>query len=424
MSKLVRGLGLLLCAALLSTSCTGEQNRARVYKAHFTRAVQLFPGVKVKVLGVDVGRVLDVRNIEGAVEVTFRIEDDSVEIPAGAKAAIVPESLLGERYIQLLPAYSGGQTLPEGSTIPLERTAVPAEGDELLAALQDYLGALDPKTLERFVTNAAEVLQGRGQEINSLIGHGTEVLRTLSVRRDEIAALIVQFNTLTQSLATRQDAIAALLRNYDTVGTTITEVRQALEGTIQGLADASAELAGLLIDHRDPLAEDIEALTKTTRTLVRNIDSFARTGHWAKRLFKAASQAVDYERDWLRLGNQGGPLVELILARLQDRLVGLCLRLGVDECASLDYWAKALPHLFCYDGAPACDGLDLRRGLQRLGGEIGRAVKKVRCKDAEDPRACRREKKQREEEAQGIGELIEDILDGGLIDGGLLGGAP
>lgn len=424
MKKLGHALVLALCAALLATSCTAAADRGRTYRAHFTRAVQVFPGVKVKVLGVDVGRVTSVENVEDAVEVTFRIEDDSIEIPADAKAAVVPESLLGERYIQLLPAYSGGPTLAEGSTIPLERTAVPAEGDELLAALQDYLGALDPQTVEGFVTNAAEVLEGRGEEINSLIGHGTEVLRTLSVRRDELADLIVQFNTLAQSLATRQDAIAALLRNYDIVGTTITEVRRALEGTIEGLADASAELAGLLMEHRDPLAEDIEALTKTTRTLVRNIDSFARTGHWAKRLFEAASRAVDYDRDWLRLGNQGGPLVELILARLQDRLVGLCLRLGVEECASLDYWAKALPHLFCYEGAPSCDGLDLRRGLERLGGEIERALKEMRCKDAEDPRACRRDKERRRQEAEGIGDLIEDILGGGLLDGGLPGGLP
>ena len=408
---------LSLCAALLAAACAGGADRGRTYKAEFTRAVQVFPGVKVKVLGVDVGRVTNVENVEGAVEVTFRIEDDSIQVPADVKAAVVPESLLGERYIQLLPAYTGGETLAEGSTIPLERTAVPAEGDELLAALQDYLGAIDPETVEAFVANAAEVLEGRGEKINSLIEHGTEVLRTLTVRRDELADMIVQFNTLTQALASRQDALAQLLRNYDTVGRTIVEVRRALEGTIQGLADASAELAGLLMDHRDPLAEDIETLTKTTRTLVRNIESFARTGHWAKRLFKAASRAVDYERDWLRLGNQGGPLVELILARLQDRLVGLCLRLGADQCASLDYWAKALPHLFCYEGAPTCDGLDLKRGLQRLSDSIQRAVKKVRCKDSDDPEACRREKKERREEAQGIGELIGEILNGGSLGG-------
>jgi phospholipid/cholesterol/gamma-HCH transport system substrate-binding protein len=146
-----------------------SDGESRTYKASFSRAVQLFPGSKVRVLGVDVGEIIDVRNVLDGVDVTFSVDDPDVLLPEEVEAAIVPMSLLGERYIQLFPSYGGGDSLPEGATIPIERTAVPSEPDELLRSLQDYLGALDPATVSAFVDNAATVLEGNGQQLNELI---------------------------------------------------------------------------------------------------------------------------------------------------------------------------------------------------------------------------------------------------------------
>lgn len=274
--KPMRLIATVLVAALISTGCQfGSGDESRAYQAEFSRAIQLFPGVKVKILGVDVGRVTGVKNIDGSVEVSFKIEDPNVKIPADVKATIVPISLLGERYVQLFPAYETGPTLEAGATIPLASTTVPSEGDELLQGMQDYLGALDTDTVEEFITNTAVVLEGKGARLNDLIGSGTSVLRTLAKKRDEIANLIVQFNTLTQALATRQDALGTLINTYNVVGATVNDVRGSLEGTITGLNDASAQLASLLIDNKGNLNTDLNVLTKTTRTLTRNVDSFA-----------------------------------------------------------------------------------------------------------------------------------------------------
>ena len=257
-----------VAGALIWSACSaGESDEPRVFKAHFTRAVQLFPGVTVKVLGVDVGRVDTVRNVDDAVEVTFKLEDPDIKIPSDVQAAIVPVSLLGERYVQLFPAYEGGPQLEPGTTIPLERTAVPAEGDELLTAFEDYLGELDPETVEEFVTNTASVIEGRGERLNDLIGSATEVVATLASERDALADMIVQFNTITQTLSTRQDALGRLITTYNVVGTTIEELRGSLEGTVTGLNDAAAALAGLLSENRPNLDADIDTLTRTTRTL-------------------------------------------------------------------------------------------------------------------------------------------------------------
>src|SRR5436309_3404526 len=146
--------GLSVIAGMLLSGCVIGGGSSNTYSATFSRAIQLFPASAVRVLGVNVGTIKDIEAVGDGVKVTFTVNGDT-KLPANVQAAVVPASLLGERYVQLLPAYSGGPTLPPGSNIPESRTAVPAEPDELLRSLQNYMGALDPKTVTRFVENAA-----------------------------------------------------------------------------------------------------------------------------------------------------------------------------------------------------------------------------------------------------------------------------
>ncbi len=339
---------LLVIPALGVTALTfaggGGEPPSRLYRADFRRTVQVFPGVHVRVLGVDVGTVLDVRNVDGAAQVSFILDRTDVKIPADVKAAVVPSSLLGERYIQLFPAYRGGPQLKPGSTIPLARTAVPSEPDELIRSLQDYLGGLDPTTVSRFVQNAATILDGNGGELNRLIKNAADVMEVISTKREDLSAIVTELNTLTQSLATRQQELAQLIQTYGQVTGIVNDNRASLEGTINGLNEAASQLGSLLTAHEDPLHSDIQTLTRTTRTLTRNVDTLARTG---------------------KLG-------DLILLRLQQRLTEICLDLGVKSCASMEFWRDQVPSLFCRlqclpgPGGPGPKGSSKARGTFEL----------------------------------------------------------
>jgi virulence factor Mce-like protein len=344
----MKRLSLVLAGFIALSGCSFSGSGPRTYTAEFSRAIQVFPAVKVRVLGVDVGVVTDVRNLRQGVQVIFRIDDPEVRLPADVGAAIVPMSLLGERYIQLVPAYSGGPSLPDGSVIPASRTAVPSEPDELLRSLQDYLGGIDPKNVTSLVENVARVVEGKGQDLNRLIEHGTGVISALSEKRDDLGQLIVELNKLTLALSSRQEAIGRLITNYGAVTGTLTENRSALEGTITGLNEAATELASLLVAHRSPLRKDIETMTTAGRTLDRNAKSLSLTTKWGTRLFRAASRAVDFNHNWLRLSNQGQELGALILLRLQQRLQDLCKQAGAVKCQGPEFWAKKVPGLFCF----------------------------------------------------------------------------
>lgn len=410
----------LIAFSLVASGCStfgGAPKDSRELTAHFTRAVQLFPGNSVRVLGVEVGRVLAVRNVEGSAEVTFRIDDPETKLPEDVRATVIPLSLLGERYVQLFPAYEGGAVF-EDDVLPLARTSVPAEQDELLAGLKDYFGAIDPDKVTTFVSNTAHILEGNGESLNRLIDEGSDVIQILASKRDSLAGLISELNTLTLTLSTRQGAIARVINSFNTVGRALNENRAALEGTIDGLSEAATELASLLIDNRDPLGKDIRSLTRTFRTLSRNAKTFARTGHWAKRLFGAASRAMDYERNWLRLGNQGAPLFELIVQRLEDRLVGVCIRLDVPECASAAFWEDRMPDLFCLSAGDCrpedarTPGEALDEALKDLSDQAGEDLRRKlrRCEKAEHPKRCR-QRAEKKTEGSKLDDLINDILE-------------
>lgn len=423
-----RVLGLVLTLAVLLSGCSfigGDEASGRIVHARFSRAIQVFPGNSVRVLGVSIGRVIDVNNVADSVDVMFRIDDETVALPADVKATIVPISLLGERYIQLFPSYNGGAKFT-GSTIDLASTSVPAEQDELLRSLQDYFGALDPAKVAKFVTNAATVLEGNGENLNKLIDRGSAAISVLAGKRDSLAGLIQEFNTLTTSLSTRQSQIADVINSYNSVSKTLNDNRAALEGTITGLNQAASELASLLIEHREPLGADIKSLTRTMRTLSKNADRFVDTAHWSKRLFDTAYRAGDRQRKWLRLGNQGEPLTQLLEQRLKDRLKGVCLRLDLNQCSNKRYWENALPHLFCNvpgsckheGGAPlGSPGERLKDSLQNLPGKTGDKIKRelglVPCKNAAHPKRCRarNEKKRKENGTTGdLDKILDDIL--------------
>lgn len=433
-----RAICLALVAALFFGACSfgGGDEGNRVITAQFSRAIQIFPGNSVRVLGVTVGRVIDVRNVEGAAEVEIRIDDPDLKLPEDVKATLVPVSLLGERYVQLLPAYEGGPEFT-GDSLSLERTSVPAEQDELLRSMQDYFGALDPEKVEEFVTNAATILEGNGESLNRLIEEGSGFFETLAEKRDSLAGLIQELDTLTTALATRQDKIARVIHSYNDVSRAINQNRESLEGTIDGLSRASAELAALLIDNRDPLGKNIKSFTRTFRTFDRNAKRFAKTGKWAVRLFNAAERAMDWEADWLRLGNQGAPLFELMMFRLEDRLVGVCMRLGVDDCSSAQFWQQRLPEYFCQD-TEHCEqptrrknptpGQALEDALDELPDEVRDEVGKElnvkkNCKNAKNPKRCRQKKKE-QSEGDALDELLEGLMDSanGTLDGATGGG--
>ena len=82
--------------------------------AYFDKAVGIYEGSDVRVLGVEVGKVTSVEPQGDLVKVGLRV-DRGVDIPADARAVQITPSVVADRYVQLTPAYTGGDTMSSGA---------------------------------------------------------------------------------------------------------------------------------------------------------------------------------------------------------------------------------------------------------------------------------------------------------------------
>lgn len=341
MKRLLLG---ILAAALLATGCSslfGGGNYS--VEVQLDRTFNLFPGSPVRVLGVKVGVITDIGVQEGDefVTATLRITDEARLIPADGKAVVVTESLLGERFIQLDPFEQGDQPAPtSGHVITIDNTRVPAEFDEVLEGLNEFVGGLNPQDVSRFFSNLAAVLEGNGERIGNTVEQARTAINVLQEHDDDLVNLAGRLADLNETLGTRDQALGAIIEDWNTVASTIVAERGNLDLALDGLARFSEALGELLEEHRPGLEDDIETVTRVGRTAVRSLGELERAAVYTSELFRHAERVVTREPNyWLPLLNAAGSLattpVEGINESLLRRIAANCEALGLPGCDAL-----------------------------------------------------------------------------------------
>lgn len=352
--------------AVVATACSsipfvGGDDGSYEISAEFRRAVNLFGGERVRVAGVAVGTVtsIDVPPGSDVVVVEMSIRGD-IDLPSDPRAVIVPQALIGERYVQIDPPYTGGPKLEPGTRITDERTSVPAEFDEVLDSMNDYLRQLPEEEVARLVTNLATVLEGQGETLGATLENTEAAVDALRASDEELVALAGQLADLNETLATRDEQLGAFVEDWNTVAATLARNRDDIDAALNGVARMSEELAGLLAEHRPSLEEDIAILTRIGRTAVRNLGEIERFLFWSKELYRHSDRVIDLEHNWLPQLNQTDEIDKVIADRLADRLEGVCLRLGIEECQVDGFWSSRVPERVCAPPLTACpeDGDD------------------------------------------------------------------
>ncbi len=250
--------------------------------AEFSRAVGLYPGSDVRVLGVRVGEVTSVTPRGEGVEVRLRY-DGSYRVPASAKAAVVAPSLVSDRYVQLYPAYRSGPVMHDGARLGRDRTAVPVELDEVSRSLDDLLVALGPKGANRdgalsdVLRTGAANLAGQGQAVHDANHELSQALATLSGGRDDLFGTVSNLQGLTSMLATNDTQVRRLNADLATVSTQLSGERDDLAAALKNLAVALDEVSSFVHDNRAVLKTDIDHLASVTTTVAKQRAALAET---------------------------------------------------------------------------------------------------------------------------------------------------
>jgi phospholipid/cholesterol/gamma-HCH transport system substrate-binding protein len=335
--------------ALVAGGCAlpGAGTDQRTVVAWFPRTVALYRSGDVRVMGLSAGHVSAVEVSGGRVRVTLKVDRD-VPLPRDVRAMIVPQSLIGERYVQLYPAWKGGDpTLPEGAEIPLERTSVPVEPDEALAALKTFLDSLDPNATGRLVRNLAADLDGAGGDLNRALAELGRLAGTVAGKHEAIGRIVDELDRFTATLATRERQLGEVLDRFATLAALLAEERRAVEELVRGLGRAATDGLDLVSTHGEELKRDIAVLTRTLQSAVANLDSVRQLLDAGPILTRGLIAAHDPERHRIDLRNAFSPAAQEAASQV---LGPLGVPVGPGLCLPVDVACTPPP------GAPAATG--------------------------------------------------------------------
>ena len=274
--KRVVAVALLVAVPLTACGIVGGGGGGYTITATFSRAVALYEGSQVQVMGTNVGTVEDVAVDGQVIRVELSVNDD-VPLPADVRAAIVPLTLVGERNVVLFPAWQpGDERLERGAHLPVERTVVPVEPDEALEAFTELARAVDPEAVSRFVSSSADALSGHGDELNAAIESSADLTGLLAAEGDDLMAVAEDLQQLASTLTSREEQLGRLLDAFAAATGVLAEEREAIQAFLAALVQLTSEGNLLLEQFEQQLPQDIATLADVAMVLQVNVASLSQ----------------------------------------------------------------------------------------------------------------------------------------------------
>ncbi|MFJ9390459.1 MCE family protein [Nocardioides sp. NPDC101246] len=280
MSRLtVRVILLALIAATLGAFAFRGGGTIQV-TAYFDQFKGIYKGDDVTVRGVPVGSVTSVEPQKDQVKVTLDLDPD-VHIPTDVKAAVIAQSLVAVRSIALGPVTAKGASLEDGDEIPISRTAIPVEWDDIKDQLVSLSTALGPNGANRngatsdLVTAGAAFLDGTGESLNQTIRNMSEAMSTLSDNSGDLFATVRNLQVFIEAIKGSDTQVRLFNERLATVSASLEEDSDALVGALKGLDRAFKEIDAFLVDNRDITVKTLREVRATTSLLSENRQSVA-----------------------------------------------------------------------------------------------------------------------------------------------------
>lgn len=250
------------------------------YVAFFTRAVGVYPGSDVRVLGVKVGEVDAVTPRGEQVEVDLSV-DDGVRVAADTGVVVIAPSVVADRYVQFSKLAGKGPKLVNGSVIGVQRTATPVELDQLYTSLNTLTQALGPNganangALSDVLHTGAQTLDGNGQPFNDAVRNFAALARTLAGNSGDLFGTVDQLQKFTSMLATNDQQVADVNRKLAEVSDALSQNRGNLQAALQSLGSALADIQNFIRTNRSAIKSNVDKLAVTTQTLADQRASLA-----------------------------------------------------------------------------------------------------------------------------------------------------
>jgi len=236
------------------------------------QAVQPGQGQTVRVAGVEVGRIADVKLHEGVALVQLEMNPEYKDlIRRDASALLRPKTALKDMFVEVDPGRA--EPVPDGGRIPVGNSLPDIDPDEIYSALD----ADTRPYLKLLVSGVGKGLKNRGDDLREVFRRFepihrdlARVTRATAVRRAELKQLIHDYGLLMTELGEHPQDLRRLVTAshtvFDTLAQEDTEISDAV-ARLPGALNASERALANVRRFAPVLRSSLESLRPAIRKL-------------------------------------------------------------------------------------------------------------------------------------------------------------
>ena len=229
---------------------------------------------KVKLRGVQVGRVSAIEGGTEPVKLKLEIYPDQIEhIPANVEAQIRATTVFGAKFVDLVyPSDPSPQRLKAGQVLVSRNVSV--EVNTVFENVVGVLDQIDPAKLNSVLSALAEGVRGKGDRIGAATTDANQVFLALNPRSETVRADWQALRDFSDTYSVAAQDILATLDAASTTSVTVTKHADALDALLLGTIGLSNSGISLLAPSQANLIKAINVLEPTTNLLYKYNPSY------------------------------------------------------------------------------------------------------------------------------------------------------
>lgn len=229
---------------------------------------------KVKLRGVQVGRVTSITGGTEPVKLALEIYPDQVQyIPRNIEAQIRATTIFGAKFVDLVyPSDPSPQRLAAGQVLTSRNVAT--EVNTVFENLVGVIDKVDTSKLNAVLSALAEGVRGQGERIGQATTDANEVLLALNPRSETVRADWQALKGFSDTYSAAAQDILATLNAASTTSQTVVAQAKQLDALLLATTGFSNAGIDLLAPSQADLIKSINVLKPTTDLLMKYSPSY------------------------------------------------------------------------------------------------------------------------------------------------------
>ena len=189
------------------------------------------------------------------------------EIPRDLEAEIVPTTLFGQKFVELVPRTWAPRGLEDGTTLPPDRVHTTVELGRVLGRLFPLLRAVRPADLSITLHALANALSGRGEQIGQTLERLEAYLGDLSPHLPTLGEDLRLLASVARTYELAAPDLLTSLANLTVTARTVTDQEAQITDLLPAVTGMATTGARLLEDNERSLVASVTRSRPTLRLL-------------------------------------------------------------------------------------------------------------------------------------------------------------